>query len=353
MRTRIAIIGSHGLYANYGGWDQLVNNLAEKKSKNIEYLIFNSLESKISGQIPPGVKVKYLNIRASGFQGLFYDFWSICLCFWKVDVLLLLGTQGIPLVFFLLPFIKIRLVSNIGGIEWERPKFNYLAKLYLKFCFKVSTKISHSLILDNFYYRKILPEKVTASVHIIPYGGTIDSSLIITDAICEKYPFFNKKYYLSVSRALEDNLILELCESFAGTLNHLVIISNFSTSVYGTKVYEKYNELSNITLINGLYNKPELDLIRRNCTAYIHTHTLCGTAPSLVEMVVCRKPIISIDIPQNRYTLNNQGFYFNDFSVIQSFIEVNPILDQYIPAEEIAESYNWGKIIKSYETLFF
>ena len=28
---RVAIIGSHGLYANYGGWDQLVNNLAEKK----------------------------------------------------------------------------------------------------------------------------------------------------------------------------------------------------------------------------------------------------------------------------------------------------------------------------------
>ena len=26
-KTIIAIIGSHGLYAKYGGWDQLVNNL--------------------------------------------------------------------------------------------------------------------------------------------------------------------------------------------------------------------------------------------------------------------------------------------------------------------------------------
>jgi len=31
---KIVIIGSHGLYANYGGWDQLVNILAEKKTKN-------------------------------------------------------------------------------------------------------------------------------------------------------------------------------------------------------------------------------------------------------------------------------------------------------------------------------
>ena len=30
---RVAIIGSHGLYANYGGWDQLVNNLVEEKTK--------------------------------------------------------------------------------------------------------------------------------------------------------------------------------------------------------------------------------------------------------------------------------------------------------------------------------
>ena len=29
---KVAIIGSHGLYANYGGWDQLVKNLAERKS---------------------------------------------------------------------------------------------------------------------------------------------------------------------------------------------------------------------------------------------------------------------------------------------------------------------------------
>lgn len=29
-KKKVAIIGSHGLYAKYGGWDQLVNNLAEK-----------------------------------------------------------------------------------------------------------------------------------------------------------------------------------------------------------------------------------------------------------------------------------------------------------------------------------
>ena len=32
---KVAVIGSHGLYANYGGGDQLVNNLAEKNNGNL------------------------------------------------------------------------------------------------------------------------------------------------------------------------------------------------------------------------------------------------------------------------------------------------------------------------------
>jgi hypothetical protein len=63
---RIAIIGSHGLYANYGGWDQLVRKLAEEKTDEIEYLIFNSADSPKNIIIPKGVKVKWLCFTEDG-----------------------------------------------------------------------------------------------------------------------------------------------------------------------------------------------------------------------------------------------------------------------------------------------
>lgn len=73
---RVAIIGSHGLYANYGGWDQLVKNLAENKSTHdIEYLIFNSKESpKEIVNIPNGVKVKHINLKLLGLRVCFMIF---------------------------------------------------------------------------------------------------------------------------------------------------------------------------------------------------------------------------------------------------------------------------------------
>jgi hypothetical protein len=349
--TRVAIIGSHGLYANYGGWDQLVNNLALKKAEKIEYIIFNSFETNSLITPPPGVKVKRLGLKASGFQGLFYDFWSIILCYWSVDTILLLGVQGIPLISVLRVFKKVRIVSNVGGIEWERPKFNLFSKLYLKFCFNLSFRYSKFVILDNPYYNKFVPARTKTEVKVIPYGGEIDSSLKVNHIIENKYPFIRSDYFLSISRSLKDNLISELCNSFVGSVNTLVLISNFSRSAYGLEVYDKYRDIKNIVLIDGLYIKPELDLIRRNCKAYIHTHTLCGTAPSLVEMIIAQKPVLSIDIPQNRYTLHEQGFFFSDFKEIQD-IDKSTDFTEFIPSSELCQLYAWKKIVSDYETLF-
>jgi hypothetical protein len=351
---KVAIIGSHGLYANYGGWDQLVKNLVEKNSSDqIHYLVFNSKESpKEISNLPNGVVVKHINLKASGFEGLFYDFWTILICYFKVDTILLLGVQGIPLISFLKLFKNTNIISNVGGLEWERPKFSYWAKLYLKFCFHLSFLYSKKVILDNEYYLTFAPNSRKGKAVIIPYGGEIDTSLEITNLMKEKYPFLEKEYYLSISRALEDNFINKLCETFSKTNATLVLISNFTSSSYGKVVFENFKNYKNIILINGLYQKNELDLVRRNCRAYIHTHTLCGTAPSLVEMVISRRPIISIDVPQNKFTLDNSGLYFKSFDELLQILESDLDLSFNIPNVELIEKYDWQTIVNNYQALY-
>ena len=349
---KVAVIGSHGLYANYGGWDPLVKNLAEKcDQNNIEYLIFNSVETPKQIKTPKNVKVKRLPLSASGFIGLFYDFWSIIISYWHVDTILLLGVQGIPLIAFLSFFKRVKIVSNVGGIEWERPKFGFLAKLYLRFCFFLSFMFSDTVILDNKHYLNFAPKKSKAHIAIIPYGGEIDNSLSINNELLKRYPFLSKKYFLSISRALEDNMIDELCDCFTISKQKLVIISNFSSSDYGIRIMKKYRDIKNIIMINGLYIRPELDLVRRHCKGYIHTHTLCGTAPSLVEMIIAQRPILSIDRPQNRFTLDNNGFFFADFNEIPNAIDRESLGDL-VPSPNLCDTYNWLGIVRKYESLF-
>jgi len=349
MTIKVNIVGSHGLYASYGGWDQLVINLAELKNDQINYLIFNPKETPIKNQLP-GVSVKQLPLSGSGAQGFVFDCVSLLFSF-SADVVLMLGMKAMP-VALLLKILrpKLKLIVNIGGVEWERPQFNPLFKFYLRFCFYLAKKVSNHIVIDNKYYQEFLDDVDAEKVTKIPYGGAIDHTLKVTDVLGE-FDFVGSDYYLSVSRSIRDNKIEELCDVFS-KLPHktLVLISNFSNSEYGLHVKATYKDYPNMELIDGLYEKPKLDIVRRSCKAYIHTHTLCGSAPSLIEMIVCRVPIYSIDVIQNRYTLANQGLYFGDFDELNSLI-INDVLPS-APSLEFTGRYDWQSVVNEYERLF-
>jgi hypothetical protein len=190
------------------------------------------------------------------------------------------------------------------------------------------------------------------NVKIIPYGGEIDYSLDVNDIYLNKYNFLNSKYFLSISRSLEDNCLFELCSIFSLMPDkNLVLLSNFSNSEYGKNILKKFSNFNNIFLIDSLYNKSELDLIRRQSFAYIHTHTLCGTAPSLVEMIISNSKIFSIDVPQNRFTLNNNGIFYKTYDELRMLIESNDLPP--LPLKELIVGYAWNNIIWRYEGSYF
>lgn len=353
-----AIIGSHGINATYGGFDQLVNNLVEKASEDKSYIVFNSIETPINAsKIPDNCRVIRLPLSASGFQGLIYDYLSILIAIFMCKRFLLLGMQGIPFAVLLrmLTFGKLKIVVNTGGIEWMRPHLSFLSKSYFKICFYFSCHFANTAIIDNAHYLDYLPKrkKNRDRLRIIPYGGFIDESIKYPDNhLLDKYPFLNNEYYLSISRSIEDNNILEICNYFKNNNSiNLVLISNLSNSVYGKMIKNKFKDTANINLIDGLYLKPELDLIRRNCKAYIHTHTLCGSAPSLIEMIVAQRPIFSINIPQNKFTLDGNGYFFDEFTDLDSPISNNNI-DIFIPPISHANKFEWSHIVKQYEDCF-
>ena len=348
MKYSASIIGSHGYKASYGGWDQLVNQIVDIGSKSgLSFLIFNSKNTKYSPP-PEGSKIVNFKLNAHGIQGILFDFISVLYALMKTDKFIFLGAQGFPLALLLRLFSpKKVLIVNPGGVEWVRPKFGFFAKMYLKFVFELSSKYANYFVLDNAHYLSYINSSSSNSI-VIPYGGFIDQS-VSSVSILEKLDINFDDYFLSVSRALEDNHLMELCESFSLRNDHnLILVSNFQSSDYGKAVYKKFSNHTNIKLIDSLYNKSDLDAVRRGCVAYIHTHTLCGSAPSLIEMIVCRKPIFSIDVPQNRFTLNNQSYFFTDFNDIFNLFLYQKLI---LPSDELVSSYEWDNVIEKYISL--
>jgi hypothetical protein len=80
---------------------------------------------------------------------------------------------------------------------------------------------------------------------------------------------------------------------------------------------------------------------------------LCGTAPSLVEMIISRRPILSIDVPQNRFTLDSYGVYFKTFDELKNILLISENVEsRALTPNYLVDKYNWKRIVEDYQDLY-
>ena len=240
------------------------------------------------------------------------------------------------------------------GLSGKGLVFNSFARWYLSFCFNLSLRFADRIILDNASFQTMLPKNILKKkkYSVIEYGAEIDNTLKITDRVRKKYSFIDSKYFFALGRPIRDNKVAELCDAFSKSKESLVLVSALSRNDYGKRILEKYSKCKNIHIIDGLFNRPELDLIRKSSFAYIHTHTLCGSAPSLIEAIHSDIPILSYDAPQNRVTLNEEGFFYADFNELICLIENQESLDEFRPNLSLKYKYTWKAIVEKYEDTY-
>ena len=64
-------------------------------------------------------------LNASGLQGIIYDYISVLISFFKADVFLLLGAQGMPLVFLLNFIFKKKLLLILEELSGKGKSLDF------------------------------------------------------------------------------------------------------------------------------------------------------------------------------------------------------------------------------------
>jgi glycosyltransferase involved in cell wall biosynthesis len=313
-KVKVAIIGTNGLPAKYGGFETLTNYLTINLKDNFDFIVYCSKTSKANRlRTYNDAKLIYLPLRANGYQSVIFDIISILHAWFTVDKLLILGSSGALIFPFKVLFRK-RIVLNIGGIDWGRSKWSFLVKKYIHFAEWLCVKFSDVVITDNKHIQKLYKQYYNCDSVLIEYGGDHTKKLDLDNDLFIKYPFLRNPYILNVSRAQSDNNIHMLIEAFIKIpYRNLVIISNWQTSDYGKEILIKNrNKYPNIHLVDAIYDIDELDRIRSNAWLYIHSHSFCGTAPSLVEAMNLKLPIICFYAETNIETTENKSLYFKN-----------------------------------------
>jgi glycosyltransferase involved in cell wall biosynthesis len=358
MKKRVAIVGTAGLPAAYGGFETLAQNLVTNLCDQYDFTIYCKRTPR-ARRLPhyPGARLIYLPLHSNGWQSLPYDCLALLHAFATVDVVLYLG----PVAGGILPLNRLfrkNLIVNFGGLnEWEREKLHALEKNYMFFSSWLCARLSTVNLADNCVLQKSIKQSFRAESLVIRYGGNhvgVPEDRVDLEA---RYPFVRDPYFVSVARAQVDNNLHVLIDAFKGLpAKRLVLVSNWQVSKYGRLMYEKAREVANIIPLEAIYNPIEINYIRSKATAYIHGHSYCGTAPSLVEAICLGLPIISWDVPTNRETTRGNAIYFDSAASLQRIIceltpdELTRLKHALRPLAK--EEYTWERVCKQYAELF-
>lgn len=356
---KVAIIGTVGLPANYGGFETLTSHLVELLGSKFDFTVYcSSKKYKKSERVNvfKGARLKYLPLNANGIQSIIYDSISIFHALFYADVLIILGVAGAWLLPLVRLFTNKRIIISIDGIEWKRDKWNALARMYLWWAEKMAVKYSHIDISDNESIQDYTALRYGTLSRIIEYGGDHVERVESTNKHHETYPFLKYLYAVKVCRIEPENNVHMVLDAFTKIKNrHLVIVGNWDNSTYGKQLKKMYSNIKNIHLLNPIYDQTTLDLIRGNAILYIHGHSAGGTNPSLVEAMNLQLPILSFNVSYNKTTTERKASYFTSSEEISDYVNnsrMENLRANAITMKNIASRrYKWTVIADKYEEL--
>jgi glycosyltransferase involved in cell wall biosynthesis len=360
MNKKIAIIGTNGLPANYGGWETLTEYLTKHLSQEFDITVFcTSTAYKEKKSMHNGAKLKYLSLKANGIQSIPYDIVSIFKSLFFADTLLILGVSGCVI----LPFIKLiskkKIIVNIDGLEWKRAKWGKATKWFLKLSEKLAVLNSDVVLTDNTVIQDYVKDTYGKDSTLVEYGADHCTKIAISESVQKSFPFLSERYAFKVCRIEPENNIEMILKAFSKTKNlNLVIIGNWGNSDFGENMRKAYSKFNNIFLLDPIYDQHILNQIRSNCYIYIHGHSAGGTNPSLVEAMYLELGIVAFGVNFNVATTENEGLYFNNemelLNVIDNLHHDKIDLNNYkIKMKEIANRrYIWSIVASKYAEVF-
>jgi len=348
---KLSVIGTVGVPACYGGFETLVDNLLtenEQEHKHDQNITVYCSSKSYSTQLLKyrNANLYYIPLNANGAQSIPYDIWSLChAVFKRTDTILLLGVSGAICLPIIRLFSKVRIVTNIDGLEWRRDKWGTFAKKFLKFSEKLAVNYSDVVVADNAAIADYVKCEYGIDSTVVAYGG--DHAVITTLNLSDE------NYALALCRIEPENNVELILESFSRTSKKLKFIGNWGNSDFGRNMKAKYQLFDNIDIVDPIYDLNRLFDIRQKCSFYVHGHSAGGTNPSLVEMMHFNKNILAFDCNYNRASTEDKANFFSNETQLIQLITQEHLINNADDMKEIAQRrYTWDIVKQQYFDLF-
>jgi glycosyltransferase involved in cell wall biosynthesis len=353
---RIAIMGTRGVPANYGGFEtfaeQLGSRLADRGHEVTVYgrdrNVAAGLESYRRMRIVrlPAPRSKYLETVVNSLFAAVHAIGQ------RYDVVYICNSANVPAAILLFALRRC-VVLNVDGLEWQRAKWNRIGRTYYRLCAWVASHLPIHLVTDARVIQDHYARAYGRRTDYFPYGTDLER--VPDDGTLARVGLEPGRYVLYVSRLEPENNAHVVIDAYrrVTTSMPLAIVGDAPyASDYIAALHATTDD--RVRFLGAIYG-PGYHVLRSHAASYVQATEVGGTHPALVEAMGFANTIIANDVPEHRETLGEAGRYYRGAEELASALQTvidDPEMARKLGRmahERAAAIYGWDAITDGYE----
>lgn len=358
----IGLLGSRGYPSSYGGYETFVRELAPHLVRaGHEVVVYSRYGPARGSWVVDGVECKRtFGIDTQSLSTLSYGLtgaWDLRRR--HLDAALVLNCAN----GYWLQMIRsagIPVAMNVDGLEWERGKWNSLARAVFRGGAVLAARHADALVADSRAIAEIWQARFGVRPQFIPYGAhPIDDAA--TDEL-DRLGLEPGSYVLTVARLVPENQVELALDAVAGLDPqirplHVVAGSATAPSPLSARLKRLTSERRDVRWLGHVSNRRLLAQLFRHCAGYIHGHMVGGTNPALLEALAAGAAVLAFDSPFNREVIGDQD---HERILFTNAAELTARLSELLGSEELRRRlgrrnqervrarYSWSQACDSY-----
>ena len=357
----VRILGTHGVPANYGGFETAAENIARYLAiKGWRVIVYCQSEGNgpVVEDVWQGIERVTIPVDLPGWLGTSKFDW-LCIahaCQFR-DICLTFG-YNTGIYNFRQRIYYIPNIINMDGIEWSRARWGLLKQGILYVNERFAALFGNHLIADHPEIETyLLTRAPKRKISTITYGA--DPLPNAPTSFVRALNLEPGRYVTLIARLIPENSILELVQAFSARRrdHKLVILGKFQPEddEYHRKVMDVAS--GEVYFAGPIYDKETVQALRFHGKAYLHGHTVGGTNPSLIEAMAAGNPVIAHDNKYNRWVAGDGALYFDTIEAADN--EISLLLSDVVLRERLKaaalrrfnEEFTWEHVAGQYEQL--
>jgi glycosyltransferase involved in cell wall biosynthesis len=357
---RIAILGTRGIPANYGGFETFAEHLSTRLvARGHDVTVYCRAHYVSPRQIEfQGVRLKVLpTIRHKYFDTVVHTFLSALHAIPKrYEAALICNAANAPFA-SILRVAGTPVALNVDGLEHKRKKWNWIGRKYYLMAERLATMLPTETVTDAKVIQEYYLARHRAVSTMIAYGAEVERR---PDPLVRRWRVEPNRYVLYVSRLEPENNAHLVIEAFkrVRTAHKLLIVGDAPYArEYINDLKARARRDKRIVFTGFVFGR-DYRALQQNAYCYVHATEVGGTHPALLEAMGFGNCVLTLAAPENIEAIGDAGIAYEDENdlaeKLQRVLRDGSLVQAFRHRAQarVKDRYDWDYIVDKYEQLF-